>query len=61
MTRIINERNWQRLNNMLNASRGKVVIGGERDLADLYLAKEMAFSRGFCNNQRRENAGNHHN
>ena len=38
LTRIINERNWQRLNNMLTASEGKVVIGGERDLEDLYIA-----------------------
>jgi len=38
LCRIINERNWERLNNMLDATRGKVVIGGERDLEDLYIA-----------------------
>jgi len=38
LCRIINERNWERLNNMLDATRGKIVIGGERDLEDLYIA-----------------------
>ena len=38
LCRIINDRNWQRLNNMLQKTEGKVVIGGETDQADLFIA-----------------------
>lgn len=38
LCRIINDRNWQRLNNMLQATEGKVVIGGETDQADLFIS-----------------------
>jgi len=36
--RIVNLRNWQRLDTMLSASRGEVVIGGEREEKELYIA-----------------------
>ena len=38
LSRIINERNWQRLDAMLSGSKGQVVIGGERDKKELYIA-----------------------
>ena len=38
LCRIINDRNWQRLNQLLQSSQGKVVIGGETDQSDLYIA-----------------------
>ena len=38
MYRIINLRNWQRLDTMLSSSQGQTVIGGERDEKDLYIA-----------------------
>ena len=38
LCRIINDRNWQRLNNMLQKTEGKVVIGGDIDQADLFIA-----------------------
>ena len=38
LCRIINDRNWQRLNNMLQKTEGKVVIGGDTDQADLFIA-----------------------
>lgn len=38
LCRIINDRNWQRLNNMLQATQGKVVIGGDTDQADLFIS-----------------------
>lgn len=38
LCRIINERNWQRLDAMLSGSKGQVVIGGERDKKELYIA-----------------------
>ena len=38
LCRIINERNFTRLKQMLEASQGSVAIGGESDQADLYIA-----------------------
>jgi len=38
LCRIINDRNWQRLNQLLQSSQGKVVIGGETVQSDLYIA-----------------------
>ena len=38
LCRIINERNWHRLNNMLHSTKGKVAIGGDTDQAQLYIS-----------------------
>ena len=36
--RIINDRNWSRLNNMLMSTKGKILVGGETDQSDKYIA-----------------------
>ena len=36
--RIINDRNWSRLNNMLQSTKGKILAGGDTDQADKYIA-----------------------
>jgi len=38
LCRIINKRNWERLNNLLSSTKGKVEIGGQTDPDDLYIA-----------------------
>eukprot|EP00092_Neocalanus_flemingeri_P035637 GFUD01038800.1.p1 GENE.GFUD01038800.1~~GFUD01038800.1.p1 ORF type:complete len:510 (-),score=146.39 GFUD01038800.1:299-1828(-) len=38
LCRIINNRNWDRLNNLLKSTKGKVEIGGDTDPNDLYIA-----------------------
>ena len=36
--RIINKRQWTRIKGMLDASTGKIILGGETDESDLYIA-----------------------
>ena len=38
LCRIVNDRNWQRLNNLLQGSKGKIVLGGDLDQSDLYIS-----------------------
>ena len=38
LCRIVNDRNWLRLSKILSATKGKVVIGGESDQSDRYIA-----------------------
>ena len=39
--RIVNQRQWTRLKKMLDDSKGKIVLGGETDEQDLYIAPTM--------------------
>ena len=39
--RIVNQRQWSRLKKMLDGSKGKVILGGETDEKDLYIAPTM--------------------
>ena len=38
LCRIVNKRNWERVNHLLKSTNGKIEIGGEADLDDLYIA-----------------------
>jgi len=38
LCRIVNDRNWQRLNTALQESKGKIAIGGDVDQSDLFIS-----------------------
>jgi len=38
LCRIVNKRHWSRLDNLLKTTKGKIVVGGEVDSDDLYIA-----------------------
>ena len=39
--RIVNQRQWSRLKKMLDGTKGKIILGGETDEKDLYIAPTM--------------------
>jgi len=38
LCRIINKRNWERINDLLSSTQGKIEVGGQTDRDDLYIA-----------------------